>query len=546
MMGRHPSNDIVLESVAISRHHAQITFHESQFFIEDCGSRNGTVVNGAKIEGRTPLANNDLVQICDTVFRFCENLSPSSIDMSGRATAELLPAEKEFVPGEVISDAVEGSVDQGSSSIITKLKADGSGSSWRVGIQSKAKLRAILELSRNLGRVLEIRDVQQIILEALFKLFDQVDEGFIVLRHDDGGLKVGATRKRQLTDDSVRISMTVVREAISTGSAILSANATQDSRFASSESLMQLSMRSIMCVPIVSAVGETFGAIQICTNQLTRQFGTDDLDIMCAVTMQAALAIDNATMHDRMAERRAIERELELARKIQTDLLPATAPLMDGYQLAHFYSPAREVGGDYYDYIMLPDRRIAIAVGDVAGKGMPAALLMARLCSMARYHILSAENAGSALSRLNAEIASYELGTRMITMLLLVVDPVKHTVSIASAGHPDAVIRRSDGSIESAGRKVAGLPLGIVDRQTVEDEQIQLQPGDSVVVYTDGVTESMNRDRELYGSARLSSFLAGRDADAEGIVRGTIEDVAGFAGGQAQRDDTCVVCLKRE
>ena len=327
--------------------------------------------------------------------------------------------------------------------------------------------------------------------------------------------------------------------------AILSADASEDSRFVSSESLAGLQIRSMMCVPLITQAGQRLGVIQITTFDLRSKFTEDDLDLLVNIATQCTLAIENANMHQTLINQQNLERDLEIAMQVQIGFLPNKPPDVKEYDFADYYEAAQHVGGDYYDYIELPDGRIAITVADVAGKGVPAALLMARLYSAARYHLLTKKTPAEAMSGLNSEIATSGLGHRFITCAMAVLEPTAHEIVLVSAGHLPPIARDLDGNVEQIEGDDTGLPLGIIPDQTFVQSVHPLKRGDTWVLYTDGVTEAMKSNREIYGSKRLLAFIKSGPLEVDSLVKATVDDVNRFAAGYSQSDDLCIVAFQR-
>jgi sigma-B regulation protein RsbU (phosphoserine phosphatase) len=341
------------------------------------------------------------------------------------------------------------------------------------------------------------------------------------------------------------MSNTILRTAMQSGEAILSADALEDSRFDASESLDGLGIRSMICVPLMAKGGEALGAIQLQTQSLRHQFTQSDLDVLISVGSQAILAIENARLHEDLLRRSDIERELRFATQVQLGFLPEIRPNPPGYEFFDYYEPAERVGGDYFDYIQLNDGRIAIALADVAGKGIPAALLMARLYSSVRLHLFSQPTPAKALSALNAEIHAQGMGHRFVTFVLLTLDPVRHETTLVNAGHLPPIFRTADGQSTSVGRKESGMPLGINPEQEYREITLALESGTSVVLYTDGITESMNAANDLFGRVRLENFVSSISGSSEDLTKAIVTEVDRFCGTRPQRDDMCLVCLRR-
>jgi serine phosphatase RsbU (regulator of sigma subunit) len=550
VLGRHPSCEIVLDNAAVSRQHAQILNRRGTFFLEDLRSRNRTYLNGAPIDTRTPLNDADEVTICDIVLQFFLARKDESSDASAPGKPTGLPVRDDprrtrmdvTMPP---TDSSDDAVDQ-SSSIITTLDAK-SAATMRLGVKPEVKLRAILEMSNMLARTLKLDDVLQSLLDGCFKVFPQADSGFVMLAGGEDResiVKASLARGGDATG-SVRMSNTILRTAMQSGEAILSADALEDSRFDASESLDGLGIRSMICVPLMAKGGEALGAIQLQTQSLRHQFTQSDLDVLISVGSQAILAIENARLHEDLLRRSDIERELRFATQVQLGFLPEIRPNPPGYEFFDYYEPAERVGGDYFDYIQLNDGRTAIALADVAGKGIPAALLMARLYSSVRLHLFSQPTPAKALSALNAEIHAQGMGHRFVTFVLLTLDPVRHETTIVNAGHLPPIVRTADGQSTSVGRKESGMPLGINPEQEYREITLALEPGTSVVLYTDGITESMNAANELFGRVRLENFVSSTPGSSEDLTKAIVTEVDHFCGTRPQRDDMCLVCLRR-
>jgi serine phosphatase RsbU (regulator of sigma subunit)/pSer/pThr/pTyr-binding forkhead associated (FHA) protein len=559
VMGRHPSCHIVLDNAAVSRNHAQILESHGTYYLEDLRSRNGTLLNGKKISGRAEVKDRDEIRVCEVVLQFFEKLPPdadedSIVVTTPRALGELKPGEDRQVTvsetdlaGMAVTGAfAEKELDElssDSSSIITSL--DVTNRSPRITVRPEAKLRAVMEISQNLARALKLEEVLPKILESLFKIFPQADRGFIVLKDPHSGqLQVQSLRmRRESQGDSARLSMTILREAMNKARAILSADAGKD--FALSESVANLRIRSVMCAPLVAQAGQALGAIQIDTHDHSVPFSEDDLEVLTSVASQAALSLENAQMHAAALKQRDYERDLDFATQVQLGFLPSERPRLAGYEFFDFYEAAQRVGGDFFDYVMLPDGRIAVTVGDVAGKGLPAALLMARIYSDARYELLTKPTPADAMNSLNTSVCSSGLGHRFITLAMVILDPAAHALTIANAGHLPPLLRSRRGAVKPLGTDVSALPLGIQPATKYRQTQVPIAAGESVVLATDGVTEAMNALNEIYSMARLTAFLKTAPSQAGPLGEAIVADVEAFCAGIAQRDDICLICFHR-
>jgi len=404
-----------------------------------------------------------------------------------------------------------------------------------------------MEISNALAQTLSVEDILPKLLDSLFKIFVQADRGFIVMQPKADGppVVVADKARRPGSEDRMRISRTIVEEAMKSKKAILSADAASDERFGMAQSIADFSIRSMICAPMIGLDGQPVGVIQIDTLNQRARFTDQDLEVLASVASQAALSIDNAKMHEQVMSQRALQRDLELARRMQRTLLPSHPPKVPGFFFFDYYQAARQVGGDYYDYVHLPGNRVAVIVGDVAGKGVPAALLMARLSADVRFSLASEPDTAKAVQQINEGFARHDWSDRFVTMLVAVLNPATGELTVVNAGHMAPLLRRRDGSISEIGEDAAGLPLGVAQGYEYEASTHQVEPGDVFTIFTDGFSEAMNNERELYGIERLKQQLACPAVSLVDFGKHILEDVSKFVDGYDQSDDMCLVCFGR-
>jgi phosphoserine phosphatase RsbU/P len=532
LMGRSPECGLVLDTGAVSRHHAELVREDQAFVINDLQSRNGTYVNGNRITAPTPLTDNARIKICEYLFTF-----HSDIAKPPSAPAIDLVVTDGKADTATIMSTLDASTSNGLSGIIVEVRPE-------------AKLRAMLEISRNLGSVLRVDEVLPKILDSLFKIFSQADRGFILLNDDNAKRLIpkAVKNRREQGDDSLRISRTIVKQVMENGQAILLADASSDQQFNMSQSISDFRIRSIMCVPLVSqATNKPFGIIQIYTEDRRHQFTQEDLDLLVSVASTAAIALENARMHEDLLTKARIERELQFAAEVQRGFLPADWPALPGYGFYAFYEAAYSVGGDYYGFVELPENRLAISLGDVSGKGMPAAMLMARLSSDIRFAAITEPNPGAAVQLVNRSLSEAGLNDKFVTLLYMVLDSHQHSLSLVNAGHMSVMIRKRNGEIEEIGDEKAGLPLNVAPDPDYEYQTITypFEPGTTALVYTDGVSEAMNPANELFGFDRLREAFKSAPGDPTEVGEAVIREVRNFAAGRHQNDDITLICFGR-
>jgi serine phosphatase RsbU (regulator of sigma subunit)/pSer/pThr/pTyr-binding forkhead associated (FHA) protein len=537
ILGRHPACDIVLQSGAVSRQHARILNADGRFFVEDLHSRNGTFLNGRPIAQRQPLADQDQLTICDLLFTF--HLTPPEASNVTTPVVRREPMDDAMM----VDDEPSGE----RSSIMSKVAVSSGPSGLRLEVNPEAKLKALIEISQNLGKALGLAEVLPTLLDSLFAIFVQADCGFIVLRDPVTGKLVPKAIKHRRQEDvqTVRISRTIIGNVMKTKEAILSADAAADVRFDTAESVVDFKIRSMICAPLVAGEGDALGAIQLDSLNRRNRFERADLEMLVSVACQAAFAIENARLHEAAMSDQAMKRELAVAHEVQRGFLPSAAPRIPGYDFFEFYEPANQLGGDYYDYVELPGGRLAVVVADVSGKGISASLLMAKLSAETRYCLASEPEPAQAVGRLNRGLCDSGWEDRFVTMVLAVLDPRRHEITVVNAGHLPPLLRRGPNAVSPLGVAEADMPLG-VDRETdYKAVTLPLAPGEALVLYTDGITEAMNAADELYGLPRLLMLLES-DIDRVSILgRRILDDVKQFVGARSQSDDMCLTCFGR-
>lgn len=537
VMGRHPDCELTLDSGAVSRQHARINTHGSEFQLEDLKSRNGTFLNGRLISEPTVLGDGDLIRICDLEFSFHADDDSSQLVESSK----IVGGSSTF--GVMLVDDPDD--DSGSRAVTGKVDIRGSGTGSQLTTSSEMRLQALLEITRSLARAVELEKVLPKVLDTLFKIFVQADRAFIVLKGDNGELNPKWVKTRQEDQaEAFRISRTVMREVMETKQAIMSLDASSDERFEMANSVSDFRIRSMMVAPLLDSDDQPIGAIQMDTLNARRRFEAADLEILASIASQAGVAIENAQLHERLVQQRLVEQDLNLARSVQRAFLPAAGPDMNGYVFYNFYQPAQQIGGDYYDYIPLPDGRMAVIVADVVGHGVAAAMLMAKLSTEAKFYLASQPDSARAISMLNHRIST--LGVeKFITFLCLILDPNSGRIEIINAGHMAPLWKTISKQILEPGDEQAGVPVGILEDYEYEMGSIEMQSGEQLLLYTDGINEAPNAAGAMFGIARLQELMTLVGNDVQQIGSQIVDEVTAFVKGTEQADDMCLVVIGR-
>ncbi len=299
--------------------------------------------------------------------------------------------------------------------------------------------------------------------------------------------------------------------------------------------------RSMITVPL--KVGERITGVAQVINRLdNKPFDQDDLELFIALCSLEAIAIENAKMHKSLMEKQRLVKDMEFARTVQESFLPQKAPEITNYQFSAHYTPAQEVGGDFYDFVRLDRNRTGIVIGDVSGKGVPAALTMAKLGSDLRTLAYTEKDPATALERLNDLFAERSRRGMFATLLYIELDSHTGKLTISNAGHLPPIIKKADGSVMRLST-AGGSPIGILMGMKFGQETAMLDQGETVVLYTDGIIEAMNAREEQYGYERFEALIRKAPSDPEGLKSAIIEDVNFFTGLSPQHDDMTMVCF---
>jgi serine phosphatase RsbU (regulator of sigma subunit) len=525
VLGRHTEcdiSDVFHDNSGVSRFHAQVVHDGGRYFLEDRGSRNGTFLNGQRVTERSALRSGDRIVIAGVEFTFSEEADPSSTSPAPAAVGTVSFSEPASPGTPISSVAVSAAVAPPSS-----LCYPGE------------KLRALAKMLQRLGRSLDVNDTLGELLAGLFSIFSQAQRGFVAFTGDGDEVTPRATYfHREEVNPRVGVSRSLIRHVLSRREAVLWADSAAVPELTGG-TLNEMQIRSLMCAPLLDGDGHPFGVVQIDTDQPLRIFTAEDLEVMVGAVSQAAVAVRFSKLHEEALRRQAVQRDLELARRVQLGLLPVGYPNYEGFEYFAYYHAALEVGGDYYDFIELPGDRLALVVADAAGKGVSAALMMAKLSGELKYH-LSCEAPGAALARMNDSLCNSDTG-RFVTLLLAVQDRRSPALTLVNAGHPAPLRLRPGGEVEAIGESARGTALGLLPGREYQEFRTTIEPGEVWFMYTDGFTEAINAREEMFGAARLSRRLARATGSVGQAGEQIVADVRGFLGDQPQTDDMCLV-----
>ena len=509
LLGRQPRCDILIEDPGVSRQHSRLWSDHDSWFIEDLGSQNGTFVNGQRVTQQR-LGNNDVVWVGVNRIRVRLNqtgLQHERVTLSQVGTPLYLSSEA----GGLLEEAQDGSL------LARKLGG----------------LQAILDV---VGNTLDPNQLLDQIVAKLLDVFADA-ESVGVLVHDEatGKLEVKARKDRvSVHGAAFTIPATIIEHVVRDRRGVLLGDpAGQDDQEGPSGSAMgaPLQGRDV-----------NYGVLYV--NCSTVSFTRDDVNLLTSIAAQAGMAIQAARMHRELSRREAVERDVRLARRIQRSLLPEAPPEVIGLDIAAHYEAAYHIGGDFYDFIWHDEDHLAFVVGDVSGKSISAALYMARLTGELRSRTGIAQTPRLLLRQVNEAVSSLGDDGMFATVIYAVYDFEHRTLLFSNAGHLSPLLRRGNrvSVIEAESARIP--PLGVLDDLDVGEASIQLEPGDLIILATDGIYEARNAAGEEYGEQHLARCMARAKGKAADVIGTILVDVAEHTGVAAPlRDDVTIVAL---
>ncbi len=413
---------------------------------------------------------------------------------------------------------------------------------------SSDRLALLYRLSQTFNSSLDLDEVLNLVMDEVIAVTG-AERGFVMLREADGRLVFRVARgidRRTIDDPQFQISRSVVERVAREGQPILTSDAQADDRFSMRESVMVLGLRSILCVPL-KVKDQVSGVVYVDNRLQIGIFTEADLELLTAIASSAAIAIENARLYQVAVEKGRLERELQMAREVQASLLPPETPQVPGWEFSARWQPAREVAGDYYDFIPLDGGQLGLLIADVSGKGMPAALFMACTRSVVRTSVGRARSPADAIAHANRLICVDAMSGMFVTLFYAQLNPATGEVTYVNAGHNPPLLYRADQD-QLTKLTRTGMALGVIADTPFEQRTLRLGSGDFILLYTDGVTDARDAHGQDFGMESLERVvLDHRRAPVVESMAGLEQEIGAFVGPTAPFDDIAIVitkCLK--
>lgn len=538
-IGRSARNDLCIPDPFASRVHAEVRKEGDEYILQDLGSANGTLYNGAPVGGPLALTPGGRIQIGETEIIF--------EDQSLLMGATMI-TDNDSQP-EMEATIALNSADRTTSGLLEAIEGARTQPDPEKPKERKDRQSDLLALISKVGvTLLASATLHETLQQIAALVFEAVPaDRCLIMMRDEGSdelkVSVAQLRDRQGKVGEIRVSRTIMEEVIGKGKSVLTSDAQHDPRFMSSTTTLQ-GIHSVLAVPL--GVGEkVFGIIYADSPIAEGRFTEDHLKVLTTLASVAAIRVENARLLEEQIDRQRLEHELQLASEIQQRFQPTAPPQVPGYELQGISFPCYEIGGDYYDFIEREDGRLVITLGDVSGKGTAAALLMSSLHAAVHAQAASHDSLVETISAVNRYLAENIPSNRFVTLFYAELNPRTGVLSFLNAGHNPPLIVHEAGTVEQLSS--GGLPLGIKPDAIFREGRTQMQPGDVLVIYSDGVSEAGNPQGEEFGVKRLSDVVTRNiEASAAGI-RDRIESaLTKFAEGTAAADDITLVIVKRQ
>jgi phosphoserine phosphatase RsbU/P len=527
-IGRKAENDLQLLSDTVSRQHAEIVYDGNVYYLVDIGSKRGSFVNDQPIE-RIALQHQDRIRIGgdedQKIFFLDYSIENASAIFDSSPQLTLSPSTEERLRAASANEELQ-------------------------------KLARFIEVNQAFKFSLTPDDVLCLIVDAAIEI-TQAGRGFLMLRNDNGDLEFKVARDHQrnwLVGNDFAMSRSVVEEAFKQNRSVTVSQTLDTAPQPTSESVRVLDLRSIACIPLrrfqmsenmdATAVlkRDVIGVLYVDSYVNGASLTETSLRLLESLAFEATKSLESVRLMHEEQEKKNLELELSMARQVQVALSPASFRQQEHFEVASQSIPSRYVGGDFYDLVPLKDGRAVFVLGDVSGKGIAAALLAAMAQGALQAQLASHLPLTGVITNLNTVLVQRSASNNFITLFCAILDRDGQFTYI-NAGHNPPILARAAGGTELLTTK--SVVLGAFDFVQYQERETVISSGDVVVIYTDGVTEAVNSNNEMFGDEKLEELVRKSVAlSAEEIKNRILDELLGFTRGLPQGDDITLIVLK--
>jgi len=514
-IGRASDCSIPIKDRYLSRKHAEIVQAHGTWVLKDCGSANGTYLNGVRVERDHPLRGGDRIRLGDTelVFETSEHNTDRFL-----AVAETPANTTIAIPIHDID-------------------------TMRTDTGDLIKLATLNALARELLEDRPMNELFGFIVDRVLEHTQASRVAIGLLGPDGKSFTQVEVRRQDRSDDSeLRISRTVLQEVVEEKKALAFMDVSVDEKLSRAQSIIMQGIRSILCAPLT--IGDAVVGVLYVDYLINRQISEDDVRLVAQIARYAAIKLETTRLREEAIQKRIMDEELKTASTIQRGLLPAAPPSVPGYTFAGANRPCRSISGDYYDFVVRPDGKVYFVIGDVSGKGITAGLMMAGLQASFRIFCKSDPSPAVLVAELNTALKETLPQSKFVTLFLGRLNPGTGSIEYANAGHaPPLWIRKS--SVEELAE--TDLVLGVVTRADFLNRKLRLEPGDSLVLFTDGVSEAENGEGQELSPTQFADRLSKlHGARAAQVTQALEEAVLQHVGDAPLADDVTLVVVSRD
>jgi len=521
LIGRAADCDVRLEAGRVSRHHAALRVAGDQVWVQDLGSRNGTFLNGKPLKTEVEWLKGDRLDVADIPFMLVE-----SETLHQAAVPPVPPIFDERGTGSAVAELSFWDAERQLPDHIGHL------------FQTMVQAGALLGSPRNPDEILD--PILDLVENAL-----ATDRVMLYLRDENGELAQSAVRVAGGSSDQTPVlSSTLARRVLDERTSFLIDDALQDSQLAQQQSIIDMRVRSALAVPLF-AEEDVLGLLYADRADPTRRFDSDDLGVLTVLGNLIAMALNQARLRDLQREQERLQLEMNAARDVMNSILQPDLPAIDGCEVVHLLEPCDEVGGDFYDVHLQPDGRVGLVLGDVSGHGLGAAFLVALIVPALRMLLDDHDDPVDVMHHMNRHLFLATDFHKFASLFLAIYDPATGELNYVNAGHVPPFHLR--GALAPGQLPPGGPPVGMLEDFEYSSGTLRLGEGEALVMITDGVTECLGPNDEMYGEERLLGCLqksAGMPAVAlRDCLRAALAD---FQCDVEPEDDVTLLVIRRQ